>query len=236
MTSDEIRRLFLSPGRYVDSDHPAIRETAAKVAPAASAVEKARALYYEVRDSIAYSTLPASRVGSMADYLRDPETYRASSVLAAGSGYCVSKAALYTALCRAAGIPAQIAFADVRNHHATGLRLRRALGSNLFAWHGYSEILLGGRWITVTLMFNTTLCDRLGVAPIEFDGESDALLQPFDRKGRMFFSYSSHHGGFHDVPAEFLTKEMPSRYPGLDNYRSRSACETSFAPLASKVD
>jgi transglutaminase-like putative cysteine protease len=230
MTSDEIRKLFLSPAEYVDSDHPAILEAAAKVAPRAAPVEKARALYYEVRDSISYSTLPASRVGSMADYLRDPETYRASSVLAAGSGYCVSKAALYTALCRAAGIPAQIAFADVRNHHATGMRLRRALGTNLFAWHGYSEILLGGRWVTVTLMFNTTLCDRLGVAPIEFDGESDALLQPFDRQGRMFFSYASHHGSFHDVPAEFLTREMPRRYPGLGNYRSRSACETSFTP------
>lgn len=218
---DEIRQLFLAPAKYVDSDHPAIREVAAKVATAATAVEKARALYYEVRDSIVYNTLPASGTGSMADYLRDRETYRASSVLAAGSGYCVSKAALYTALCRAAGIPAQIGFADVRNHHPTGLRLRKALGTNLFAWHGYSEILLGDRWVTVTLMFNTALCDRLGVAPIEFDGESDALLQPFDRKGRTFFSYDSHHGSFHDAPAEFLTREMPRRYPGLDDYRSR---------------
>lgn len=222
MSSDEVRQLLLSPAEYIDSDHPAILAAAAKVASFPAAADKARALYYEVRDSIAYSTLPASRTGSMADYLRDPETYRASSVLAAGSGYCVSKAALYTALCRAAGIPAQIAFADVRNHHATGWRLRRALGTNLFAWHGYSEILLGDRWVTVTLMFNTTLCDRLGVAPIEFDGESDALLQPFDPEGRMFFSYASRHGGFHDVPAEFLTKEMPSLYPGLDNYRSRT--------------
>lgn len=133
---------FLSPGEYVDSDHPDIREVAATVA--GSAVEKARALYREVRDSIVYSTLPVGRAGSMGDYLRDPETYRASSVLAAGSGYCVSKAALYTALCRAAGIPAKVAFADVRNHHITGWRLRKALGTNLFAWHGYSEILLAG--------------------------------------------------------------------------------------------
>jgi transglutaminase-like putative cysteine protease len=221
-TGDEVRQLFLAPSRYVDSDHPAIRETAARVATAATPAGRARALYYEVRDSIAYSTLPANGSGSMADYLRDPETYRASSVLAAGSGYCVSKAALFTALCRAAGIPAQIAFADVRNHHASGWRLRRALGSNLFAWHGYSEILLDGRWVTVTLMFNRTLCDRLDVAPIEFDGEFDALLQPADRAGRLFFSYDTHHGSFPDVPAEFLMTEMPRCYPGLDNYRSRT--------------
>jgi transglutaminase-like putative cysteine protease len=219
MTRDK----FLSPGRYVDSDHPAIQEAAARVASFPAAADKARALFYEMRDSIAYSTLPANRTGSMADYLRDPETYRASSVLAAGSGYCVSKAALYTALCRAAGIPAKVGFADVRNHHASGWRIRRALGTNLFAWHGYSEILLGGRWVTVTLMFNTTLCERLGVAPIDFDGESDALLQPFDPQGRKFFTYASHRGTFHDVPAEFLSTEMPSRYPGLATYRARTA-------------
>lgn len=211
---------FLGPGEYADSDHPAVREVAATAA--GTAAERARALYYEVRDSIAYSTLPVGRAGSMGDYLRDPETYRASSVLAAGSGYCVSKAVLYTALCRAAGIPAKIAFADVRNHHITGWRLRKTLGTNLFAWHGYSEILLGDRWVTVTLMFNASLCDRLGVAPVEFDGESDALLQPFDRKGRRFFGYGTRHGSFHDVPAEFLTREMPRRYPGLDDYRSRA--------------
>ncbi|MET0234550.1 MAG: transglutaminase-like domain-containing protein [Kibdelosporangium sp.] len=232
MTSDDTRELFLSPARYIDSDHPVIRRTAAKVAPGAAPAGKARALYYEVRDSIAYSTLPPSRAGSMADYLRDPETYRASSVLAAGSGYCVSKAALYTALCRAAGIPAKIAFADVRNHHVTGWRLREALGTNLFAWHGYSEILLDGRWITVTLMFDTALCDRLGVAPIEFDGESDALLQPFDSQGRRFFGYVSRHGTFHDVPAEFLSTEMPSRYPGLHNHRSRSGRSQPASPAA----
>ncbi len=211
---------FLSPGEYVDSDHPAIRELAATAA--GSPAERARNLYYEVRDAIAYSTLPADRAGSMGDYLRDPETYRASSVLAAGSGYCVSKAALYTGLCRAAGIPAKVAFADVRNHHITGWRLRRALGTNLFAWHGYSEIQLDGRWITVTLMFNTSLCERLNLAPVEFDGESDALLQPFDQRGRRFFTYGTRHGSFPDVPVDFLTREMPRLYPGLDDYRSRA--------------
>jgi transglutaminase-like putative cysteine protease len=207
---------FLAPGEYVDSDHPAIRQVAATVA--GSATERARALYLTVRDSIAYSTLPAA--GSMRDYLRDPETYRASSVLATGSGYCVSKAALYTALCRAAGIPAKVAFADVRNHHITGWRLRKALGTDLFAWHGYSEILLAGRWITVTLMFDAPLCGRMALAPAEFDGESDTLLPTVDLRGHRFFSYGAHHGSFADVPTEFLTREMPRRYPGMADYHA----------------
>jgi hypothetical protein len=57
---------------------------------------------------------------------------------------------------------------------------------------------------------------------VEFDGESDALLQPFDLRGRRFFTYGTRHGSFADVPAEFLTREMPRLYPGLDDYRSRA--------------
>ncbi len=74
----------------------------------------------------------------------DLETYRASSVLQRGRGYCVGKAALYAALCRAAGIPARVGFADVRNHLATR-RLLEAVGTDLFAWHGYVELQLNGR-------------------------------------------------------------------------------------------
>src|SRR2546421_8768888 len=53
----------------------------------------------------------------------DPEIYRASSVLKAGAAYCVGKAALFAALCRASGIPARIAFADVTNQDRKSTRL-----------------------------------------------------------------------------------------------------------------
>lgn len=211
------RRVYLSPAEYIDSDHTAIQEVAAEVARRALRPrEKARAFYYEVRDAITYGHIPLSRTGSMADYLRDRETYRASSVLTTGAGYCVSKAALYTALCRAAGIPARVAFADVVNHHVSGRRLRHAMGSDLFAWHGYSEVYLDERWVKVAPTFNAAVCQRLGVRPLEFDGVSDALLQPYDCQGELFLSYVTHHGSFHDVPAGFLAEEMPRLYPGLE--------------------
>jgi len=89
--SNTIRRLYTDPGEYIDSDHPTVREFARAAVPAnASEREKACLLYKTVRDAIRYN--PYVNMGSS-------ETFRASSVLAAGNGYCVGKAALYAAVC-----------------------------------------------------------------------------------------------------------------------------------------
>ena len=49
----------------------------------------------------------------------------------------------------------------------------------------------------------------------KFTGESDALLQPFDARGREFMSYVAQHGTFFDVPTKFLIDEMKRLYPRL---------------------
>jgi transglutaminase-like putative cysteine protease len=194
--------VYLAPAEYVDSDHPHILAEAERAAPRdASPAEKARALFYLVRD-IRYGYVDND----------DLEVYRASSVLTRRYGYCVGKASLYSALCRAAGIPARVAFADVTNHLATP-RLLEAVGTNVFAWHGYSEVLLGGQWVRVSPTFNASLCAKFGVAPLEFDGVGDALLQAFDTAGTQFMRYLRTHGSFHDVPAKFLRQEMARLYP-----------------------
>ena len=199
-------RLYLAPAEYVDCDHADVRAFARDAAGAAAAPEeKARRLYTAVRDGIRYNPY--------ADYA-DPGTYRASAVLAAGNGYCVGKAALYAAAARSAGVPARLGLADVRNHLATR-RLLEAVGTDVFAWHGYAEILLGGRWVKVTPTFNASLCAKLGVPALDFDGVSDALLQPADHGGRRFMEYLREHGTFHDVPAKFLIGEMARLYPKL---------------------
>jgi transglutaminase-like putative cysteine protease len=148
---------------------------------------------------------------SLADRgFEDLEIFRASSVLAAGHGYCVGKASLCAALARAAGIPARIGFADVRNHLASP-RLLRAMGTDVFAWHGYTELLLRGRWIKVSPTFDIGTCQRAGADALEFDGEHEALLQSFD--GGSSMRYVREHGVFHDVPARFLAAEMQRLYP-----------------------
>jgi transglutaminase-like putative cysteine protease len=215
--------VYLSPAEYVDSDHPAIKACVAKtIAPGMPDVEQARRLYLAAREI---------RYDPDLDYT-DPEIFRASSVLRRGAGYCVGKASLYAALCRAAGLPARVAFADVTNHLSSE-KLREKMGTNYFAWHGFTEVLLGDRWVKASPTFNSTLCDRFGVPALDFDGNADALLQAYDGAGRTFMRYEVLHGAFHDVPVKFLIAEMARRYPSLKGPRGPSAGGMeNEAPLA----
>ena len=101
---------YRRPGALIDSDHPKITAYASRVAGEGSDREKALRLYYAVRDGLRYDpyNTPMKR-----------EAYRASTTLAAGHGYCVNKAGLMAAVCRAVGIPARVGYADVRNHMTT---------------------------------------------------------------------------------------------------------------------
>jgi transglutaminase-like putative cysteine protease len=223
LRSDE-NAIWLAPAEYIDSDHPAIRAFVAQTVTFGMPVaEKARRFYLAAREV---------RYDPDLDY-SDPEIYRASSVLMAGHAYCVGKAALFAALCRAGGIPARVAFADVTNHLSSE-KLRERMGTNYFAWHGFTEVFLDGRWVKASPTFNATLCSRFGVAPLEFDGAADALLQAYDHEGRTFMKYEVLHGAFQDVPAKFLIAEMARLYPQLKGKRERSAGGMEFeAPTAS---
>jgi transglutaminase-like putative cysteine protease len=90
-----------------------------------------------------------------------PQGMRASTVLANGYGWCVPKAALLAAACRAAGIPARVGYADVRNHLSTE-RMRQTMQTDLFVWHGYTDLWLDGAWVKATPAFNIELCERSG--------------------------------------------------------------------------
>jgi transglutaminase-like putative cysteine protease len=194
------------PGRYVDSDHPAIAAFVARVAgDAPDDTAAAIKLYHAVRDEIRYDPY--------LDY-DDLAVYRASAVLEAGRGYCVGKAALLAAAARARGIPARVAFADVRNHLATP-RLLELIGTNLFVYHGITELWLDGRWVKATPTFNLSLCEKFRIDPLDFDGCNDALLHPFDRDGRKHMEYVSTHGSYADVPTETIQAAMRAAYPKL---------------------
>ena len=170
---DTIRRLYTDPAEYIDSDHPAVSDFArANVAANSGDREKASLLYKAVRDGIRHNPYVD---------MRTPETFRASSVLAAGTGYCVGKAALYAALCRVHGIAARVGFAHVRNHLTTE-KLRQSMGSDLFTWHGFTEVHVDGAWRKATPTFNATLCAKVGVQPLDFDGHTDALLASVRRR------------------------------------------------------
>jgi transglutaminase-like putative cysteine protease len=200
---------YLRPGDLIDANHPAIVAYAKQVAGAGSEREKALRLYYAVRDGLRYDpyNTPMKR-----------EAYRASTTLTSGHGYCVNKAGLMAAVCRAVGIPARVGYADVRNHMTTK-RLSELMGSDTFYYHGYTEVWLDGRWVKATPAFNASLFARLGVDVLEFDGREDSLFQELDRSGRRHMEYVHHRGVFADVPFELIVSDFRQHYPALMSQR-----------------
>jgi len=197
---------YLAPTPMIDSDHPAVAAYAReRAAGAADAVQAAVRLFYAVRDDLRYDPYGV-RV--------DMDSLRASRALAARRGWCVSKAALLVACCRSLGIPARMGFADVRNHLSTA-RMREAMKTDVFYWHGYASILIGERWVKATPAFNRELCEKFGLLPLEWDGRSDSLYHAFDREGRRHMEYLREHGEFADIPLDRMQETWQREYAQL---------------------
>jgi transglutaminase-like putative cysteine protease len=197
---------FLDAGTFIDSDNPAVvafaRKSAAGITDRRAAALR---LYSTVRDTVIYDP-----------YLNfaDPANYRASSVLAAGRAFCIGKATLLAACARVIGIPARVGFADVRNH-LTSRRFYDMIKTDTFMWHSYTELYLDGRWVKATPAFDRALCDRAGIKPLEFDGATDSLFQPFDQAGRRHMEYLKDRGAFADVPFATIKADFIKFYPSL---------------------
>jgi len=197
---------FLKAGRFVDSDHPQVITFAKQHAGDASdARTAALRLYGAIRDGIIYDPYVD---------LADPVNYRASGVLAAGRAFCIGKSCLLAACARVIGIPARPGFADVRNH-LTSPRFYEKAKTDKFIWHSYTELYLLDRWVKATPAFDRALCDRLGLKTLEFDGETDSLLQPFDKSGRQHMEYLNDRGAFADVPFDTIQADFITYYPSL---------------------
>jgi len=226
MTVERTER-YLQPGEYVDSTASAIVDFARQACgDARDDIARAVRLYYAVRDGIVYTPY--------CDF-RSLETFRASACLARGSGFCVAKAALLAAAARAAGIPARVGFADVRNHLTTP-KLRRLMGSDTFYYHGYTELYLGGKWVKATPAFDRRLCEKFGVRPLEFDGREDSLFHPFDVAGRRHMEYVHDRGPAVDVPAEEIMEVFRRHYPSLTAaYASAPATQFGAEALESRT-
>ncbi|MBP7738591.1 MAG: transglutaminase domain-containing protein [Spirochaetes bacterium] len=197
----------LTPTYFIDSDNPAIIEQAgAIVVPGDSALDRAVKIYYWVRDRIPYNPYRTTF---------DRGNYRASFILRQGDGFCVQKAVLAAALSRAAGVPSRLRFATVRNHLITK-RLREAMKTDLFVYHGLVEFFLEGRWVKATPAFNLSLCEKFGILPLEFNGREDSILHPFDREGNRHMEYLHDFGAFDDLPFERMMEEYRRCYPHLE--------------------
>ncbi len=193
----------LSHTAYLDCAHPDIVAYARAHALGNSERERAISLYLAVRDQVRYDPYRID----LSDH-----GMTASTVLAQGFGWCVPKAVLLAAVARAAGIPARLGFADVKNHLSTE-KLRQTMQTDVFVWHGYTELWIDGAWRKATPAFNIELCDKFGLLPLEFDGVHDSLYHAFDRAGRQHMEYVNEHGSFEDLPLDRIRAVFAEVYP-----------------------
>lgn len=196
----------LSPREFIDSDHPRIVEFARDVAGGTDdRIEQAVRLYYAVRDRIRYDPYNTPLT---------PHAYKASTCLMQGYGYCVTKAALMAAAARAVGIPARVGFADVRNHMTTK-RLSEMMGTDVFYYHGYTDLWLDGKWVKATPAFNKELTEKFRLKSLEFDGREDSIYHPFDLQGHKHMEYLRYRGAFVDVPFVTIREAFRKLYPAM---------------------
>jgi transglutaminase-like putative cysteine protease len=167
-----------------------------------SSVNRAVKLYYAIRDGIRYDPYRIDlTIAGM----------RASKTLSDRRGWCVAKAVLLAACCRSVGIPARLGFADVRNHLSTE-RLRQRMGTDIFYWHGYTDMFLDNKWVKATPAFSSKLCQKLQLLPLEFDGYNDSIYHPYDRQGNRHLEYINDRGIYADLPIAEIIQTFELKY------------------------
>ena len=200
------QEIYLRSTSTIDIESEAVQKFVAEnSAENASDMERVISLYYAVRDQIRYDPYTSSD---------DPSDFAASRTLELMRGWCVPKSILYAACCRAIGIPARLGYADVRNHLSTE-NLRRLMGTDIFYWHGYTDVYLNGKWVKATPVFNIELCEKFRLKTLEFDGLEDSIYHPFDLDGRKHMEYLNFRGEYADLPYDEMQNDFARLYPGF---------------------
>jgi transglutaminase-like putative cysteine protease len=180
---------YLTPTPVIDCNNPSIKEKTKDLTEGQEdVIEKARSLFYFVRDEIKYNIYVLKSL---------PEHFRASNTLSKGEGYCVQKAVLLVALARAGGIPAGLGFARLRNNLLPE-KMVKWLGTNILPFHGYAELYLRGKWVKSTPAFDLKMCEENRIVPVEFDGKNDAMFHSHNRDGELHIEYLKDLGHYYD--------------------------------------
>ncbi len=196
---------YTKPGFYVDCASSNVLEFARTHGKGSTLRQKAVSLFFAVRDGFRYDPY---------NIILKPDEFKASVRITKSSGFCIHKAIILTAVLRAAGIPARLAFADVKNHLNTK-RLRELVQTDVFYYHGVTELFLDGQWFKVTPAFNIELCKKFCVKPLDFDGTADCILHQYDVKGNKHMEYLKFHGSYADFPYELVYRDFLRFYPAM---------------------
>lgn len=212
---------WLAPTWFIDADDPRVIDFAERAVGGCDGggeeTDRAVALFLAVRDGFRYDPYSSDR---------SPESFRASTVVESSSNWCIPKSVLLVAAARSQGIPARLGFADVRNHLSSE-KLTEQMGTDLFIWHGFAELLLDGRWFKVSSAFNIELCRKFGVKVLDFDGTADALFHPYDEAGNRHMEYVNQRGSYDDLPLDRIKADFAELY-GEEDGTGSGADDTTF--------
>jgi len=204
---------FLSPTEYLDSAHPLVRGTAEKlVAGSGSEIDRVGRIYHYVRD-LPYDILASFR------YLEQGQ-HRASDVIDHGVAFCMGKASSFVALCRAAGVPARIAFQtlDSPDKEFLSPEVRTLWGaSRPLPWHSLGEAYLGGRWIKLDATIDAPTAARLGKPYRQaFDGSTPiaTVEGPILRENGSYADYPAEVAQWYEQIARAVLNALQSAEVG----------------------
>lgn len=195
---------YLEATPFIDFNNQKIKDFLKDIQLTSSPKENAILLYEKIRDHFIYDPYNLDLT---------LEGLKASTMVTKKRAWCVEKATLLIACCRAVGIPARPGYAIVKNHIGVD-RLTEILRSEEIVFHGYADLFIEGKWVKATPAFDYKICRITGVEPLEFDGENDSLFQEFSR-GEKFMEYIYDYGVFDDVPLKKMNEEMKQHYPHL---------------------
>jgi len=218
---------MMSTARLSDAHHPSIQEKAASLTAAReSTVDKLESIFHFVRDEIKFGFTPKWDV------------VRASEVLRYGIGYCNTKATLFVALCRAAGISARphcgMISIDI---------MRGVFPSIAFLFlpnagsHTWTEVQIEGEWKPIDSYINDKAFygaalgklrvsgKPLGYSVSFIDGKSSCEFN-FGEKGFVHMgAVLEDHGAWEDL----------SQYLASDKYVSMDSLQLIFYPMIAKL-
>ena len=206
MSEKESLTKFLKPTEFINSDNNKVITFVNDLV----GVEKDKKkgilrLFYKIRDGMPYYF---NSIGIK------KELFIASNVIGVEGSFCIPKAVLLASAARVMGVPSRLGFADVKNHLATDKVLEK-LRSDLFVFHGYTELYINDKWVKATPAFNKELCDKFNVKPLDFDGENDSVFQEYTESGDKYMDYLVDHGSFADFPYELMITSFKKAYPHL---------------------
>lgn len=196
---------FLESTQLIDANHPIIiRQSMILTQSVNSPEEKARNIFYFIRDEIRYDFRLKYELAE----------YKASTILKAGCGFCTQKAILFCALARCCGIPAGIYFYDIIDHSLPDFFVK-ILRTRTLYHHGIVALHLNGEWHQYDATLDESLSVRKNYEVVEFFPDRDCLLPSRTKSGAKHIEYTTDYGLFADISFEKIMMWMQAGYPHL---------------------